>query len=57
MNPGCAETVASLLGNFTINQFCGLQLKDDAVDVHYAVVLGNCRRCANCISPMPTAMA
>ncbi len=35
-----ADTVASLLGNFTINQYCGLQLSHDAVNVHYSVVLG-----------------
>lgn len=35
-----ADTVASLLGNFTINQFCGLRLAEDRVDVHYAVVFG-----------------
>jgi nickel/cobalt exporter len=35
-----ADTVASLLGNFTVNQYCGLKLTTDAVDVHYAVVFG-----------------
>ncbi len=35
-----ADTVASLLGNFTINQFCGLRVARDSVDVHYAVVYG-----------------
>ncbi len=35
-----ADTVASLLGNFTINQYCGLRLADKSVDVHYAVVFG-----------------
>jgi nickel/cobalt transporter (NicO) family protein len=35
-----ADTVASLLGNFTVNQYCGLQLAADAVDVRYAVVFG-----------------
>jgi ABC-type nickel/cobalt efflux system permease component RcnA len=35
-----ADTVASLLGNFTINQFCGVNLTDDSVKVHYAVVFG-----------------
>ena len=35
-----ADTVASLLGNFTINQYCGLQLGSNGVDVHYAVVFG-----------------
>jgi nickel/cobalt transporter (NicO) family protein len=38
--PASADTVASLLGNFTINQFCGIQLTDTAVTVHYAVVYG-----------------
>jgi ABC-type nickel/cobalt efflux system permease component RcnA len=35
-----ADTVASLLGNFTINQFCGLQLASTGVAVHYVVVFG-----------------
>jgi ABC-type nickel/cobalt efflux system permease component RcnA len=35
-----ADTVASLLGNFTVNQYCGLKLTADAVDLHYAVVFG-----------------
>ena len=35
-----ADTVASLLGNFTLNQYCGLNLTRTAVDVHYAVVFG-----------------
>jgi nickel/cobalt transporter (NicO) family protein len=35
-----ADTVASLLGNFTINQFSGLRVADDAIEVHYAVVFG-----------------
>ena len=35
-----ADTVASLLGNFTINQYCGVKLATDAVDVHYVVVFG-----------------
>lgn len=35
-----ADTVASLLGNFTINQYCGLSLADDAVHVHYTAVFG-----------------
>jgi len=37
---GRADTVASLLGNFTINQYCGVQLANTAVEVHYAVVFG-----------------
>jgi hypothetical protein len=35
-----ADTVASLLGNFTINQYCGLQLTPEDVNAHYAVVFG-----------------
>ena len=35
-----ADTVASLLGNFTINQYCGLKLASAAVEVHYVVVFG-----------------
>src|ERR1700722_9420212 len=35
-----ADTFASLLGNFTVNQYCGVKLAADAVDVHYAVVFG-----------------
>jgi nickel/cobalt transporter (NicO) family protein len=35
-----ADTVASLLGNFTINQFCGLRLASTALEVHYVVVFG-----------------
>jgi ABC-type nickel/cobalt efflux system permease component RcnA len=35
-----ADTVASLLGNFTINQFTGLSIADDRVEVRYAVVFG-----------------
>src|SRR5476649_1981778 len=35
-----ADTVASLLGNFTVNQYCGLRLAADHVDVHYAVAFG-----------------
>src|ERR1700684_2821507 len=35
-----ANTVESLLGNFTINQFCGLSLQQRAAAVHYVVVLG-----------------
>ena len=37
---GRADTVASLLGNFTINQYCGLELAHSAVEVHYVVVYG-----------------
>src|SRR5262245_59153487 len=35
-----ADTVASLLGNFTVNQYAGLDLGERALDVHYAVVFG-----------------
>ena len=35
-----ADTVASLLGNFTINQYCDVKLGDDTVDVHFVVVFG-----------------
>jgi nickel/cobalt transporter (NicO) family protein len=37
---GRADTVASLLGNFTTNQFCGLQLASTAAEIHYVVVFG-----------------
>lgn len=37
---GRADTVASLLGDFTINQFCGLRLDNDTVKVHFAIVFG-----------------
>jgi len=37
---GHADTVASLLGNFTINQYCGMKLNRASVDVHYVVVFG-----------------
>jgi nickel/cobalt transporter (NicO) family protein len=35
-----ADTVASLLGNFTINQYCGLQLSYKSLELHYVVVYG-----------------
>jgi nickel/cobalt transporter (NicO) family protein len=35
-----ADTVASLLGNFTINQYCGLHLASQLVEVHYVIVFG-----------------
>jgi nickel/cobalt exporter len=38
--PSRADTVASLLGNFTINQYCGLELTGKIVEVHYVVVFG-----------------
>lgn len=37
---GRADTVASLLGDFTINQFCNVQLANGSVNVHVAVVFG-----------------
>jgi ABC-type nickel/cobalt efflux system permease component RcnA len=42
MGPGAgrADTVASLLGNFTINQFCGLTLSGKTAALHYVVVFG-----------------
>ena len=38
--PVHADTVASLLGDFTVNQFCGLQLGNQQVKLHYVVVFG-----------------
>lgn len=35
-----ADTVASLLGNFTINQYCGLNLAARSANLHYAVIFG-----------------
>jgi nickel/cobalt exporter len=35
-----ADTVASLLGNFTINQYCGLKLTRASADIHYVVIYG-----------------
>ena len=35
-----ADTVASLLGNFTVNQYCGVRIDEREVAVHYAVVFG-----------------
>jgi nickel/cobalt transporter (NicO) family protein len=42
MGPGTGrtDTVASLLGNFTVNQYCGMKLNRASVDVHYVVVFG-----------------
>jgi nickel/cobalt transporter (NicO) family protein len=40
IRPSRADTVASLLGNFTINQFCGLRVGRSSVQVHYVVVYG-----------------
>ncbi len=36
----CADTVASLLGNFTTNQFVKLELGPGSLRVRYAIVLG-----------------
>ncbi len=38
--PARADTVASLLGNFTINQYCALTVAATTVKVQYAVVYG-----------------
>jgi ABC-type nickel/cobalt efflux system permease component RcnA len=38
--PARADTVASLLGNFTVNQFAGLRVSERALDIRYVVVLG-----------------
>ena len=35
-----ADTVASLLGNFTVNQFAGLRVAEHRVDIRYTVVMG-----------------
>jgi ABC-type nickel/cobalt efflux system permease component RcnA len=35
-----ADTVASLLGNFTINQYSGVRLSEQVVDVRHTVVFG-----------------
>ena len=35
-----ADTVASLLGNFTVNQFCRLTVGSETIDAHYTVVYG-----------------
>lgn len=40
ISPSRADTVASLLGNFTINQFCGLRVERRSLLVHYVVVYG-----------------
>ncbi|MGH8282441.1 MAG: hypothetical protein ACRESE_01160, partial [Gammaproteobacteria bacterium] len=39
-SPARADTVASLLGNFTINQFARIQVEKSQVKVHFVVVLG-----------------
>ena len=39
-SPSRADTVASLLGNFTINQFSGVTLEEATIDVHYVIVYG-----------------
>lgn len=38
--PAHADTVASLLGNFTVNQFAGLRVSERTIDIRYTVVLG-----------------
>src|SRR5450432_942405 len=35
-----ADTVASLLGNFTVNQYSEVRIAEDAVNVHYTVIFG-----------------
>jgi nickel/cobalt transporter (NicO) family protein len=35
-----ADTVASLLGNFTVNQYCGLKIAATVATLHYVVVYG-----------------
>src|SRR5262249_54882157 len=35
-----ADTVASLLGNFTVNQYSGLELRADDIGVHHVIVFG-----------------
>ena len=39
-SPARADTVASLLGNFTINQFCELTTYPDQMKIHFVVVFG-----------------
>ncbi|MGH8403305.1 MAG: hypothetical protein ACRESO_07895, partial [Gammaproteobacteria bacterium] len=39
-HPARADTVASLLGNFTINQFARIQVNKQQVKLHFVVVLG-----------------
>lgn len=39
-SPTRADTVASLLGNFTINQFCELTTYPDQMKIHFVVVFG-----------------
>ncbi len=38
--PARADTVASLLGNFTINQFCEIATYPDQMKIHFVVVFG-----------------
>ena len=38
--PAHADTIASLLGSFTVNQFAQVRVSERAVDVRYSVVLG-----------------
>ena len=54
---GRADTVASLLGNFTINQYCGLTLSGKSAAVHCVVVFSQPKHCANCTWPIPIATA
>jgi nickel/cobalt transporter (NicO) family protein len=35
-----ADTVASLLGNFTVNQYSEVRIAEDVVNVHYTVIFG-----------------
>ena len=37
---GHTDTVASVLGNFTVNQYCGVELNAYEVVVHYTVLFG-----------------
>jgi ABC-type nickel/cobalt efflux system permease component RcnA len=39
-SPAWADTVASLLGNFSVNQFTALALHDETIGVHRVVVFG-----------------
>jgi ABC-type nickel/cobalt efflux system permease component RcnA len=38
--PAQADTVASLLGNFTVNQYAGLRVSERAIGIRYSVVYG-----------------
>jgi nickel/cobalt exporter len=39
-SPAAADTVASLLGNFTVNQYAEVRLQPAAIGVHFVVVFG-----------------